>query len=63
MQDSEEHQHGIKKDDCKTSSKEVIQDPIQHVGEPGRSQIDAEQLEVRSIENLHHIILNKTMFN
>ena len=58
MEDSKKHHYDIKEDDCKTSSKEVIQDRI-HVGEMGGCQIDTEklQLEVRSIVNLYHIIL------
>ena len=39
MEDSKKHHYDMKEDDCKTSSKEVIQDPMQHVGEAGRSQI------------------------
>ena len=46
MQDSEGHQYDNKEDDCNTSSKKVIQDPIQHVGEAGGCQIEAEKLQL-----------------
>ena len=57
MQDSEEHQYDIKEDDCNTSSKKVIQDPMQHVGEAGGCQIEAEKLQLEertvAIKNLY----------
>ena len=55
MQDSEEHQYDIKEDDCNTSSKKVIQDPMQHVGEAGGCQIEAEKLQ---LEERTDVIIN-----
>ena len=55
MQDLEEHQNGIEEDDCNTSSKKVIQDPMQHVGEAGGCQIEAGklQLEERTVATIN----------
>ena len=57
MQDSEEHQYDIKEDDCNTSSKKVIQDPMQHVGEPGRSQIVDEQLKLKEVRTNKYLLI------